>query len=171
MFLWLRWSSFNPNQTQENREFVNEVCMIWAPKHPNLVRLCGCRTERIICYKYTNTWRITPFHKPYIVNTLRFCVPYNLWPWLFRTLLLRCSVTRLLAIWRVAITVLTGHEGLNMELDWQMRHKICKGMVRSLAYLHEESRLKIVIEASKQRMPFCISAFGLTRTIPISAPG
>ena len=31
-----------------------------------------------------------------------------------------------------------------MELDWPTRQKICLGIARGLAYLHEESRLKIV---------------------------
>ena len=31
-----------------------------------------------------------------------------------------------------------------MKLDWRTRHKICIGIARGLAYLHEESRLKIV---------------------------
>ena len=31
-----------------------------------------------------------------------------------------------------------------MNLDWQTRCKICLGMARGLAYLHEESILKIV---------------------------
>ena len=31
-----------------------------------------------------------------------------------------------------------------MKLDWTTRYKICVGIARGLAYLHEESRLKIV---------------------------
>ena len=31
-----------------------------------------------------------------------------------------------------------------MKLDWPTRHKICIGTARGLAYLHEESRLKVV---------------------------
>lgn len=31
-----------------------------------------------------------------------------------------------------------------MQLDWPTRYKICIGIARGLAYLHEESRLKIV---------------------------
>ncbi|CAA6665681.1 unnamed protein product [Spirodela intermedia] len=33
---------------------------------------------------------------------------------------------------------------LRLNLDWQTRRKICIGIARGLAYLHEESRLKIV---------------------------
>ncbi|KAM3696770.1 hypothetical protein ACJW30_06G064600 [Castanea mollissima] len=39
---------------------------------------------------------------------------------------------------------LFGSEECQLKLDWTTRHKICVGIARGLAYLHEESRLKIV---------------------------
>ncbi|GER33608.1 cysteine-rich receptor-like protein kinase [Striga asiatica] len=39
---------------------------------------------------------------------------------------------------------LFGPEEHQLHLDWPTRHKICIGIARGLAYLHEESRLKIV---------------------------
>ncbi|CAI9088860.1 OLC1v1023308C4 [Oldenlandia corymbosa var. corymbosa] len=39
---------------------------------------------------------------------------------------------------------LFGPEEHQLQLDWPMRHKIYIGIARALAYLHEESRLKIV---------------------------
>ncbi|KAL5564118.1 hypothetical protein UlMin_027282 [Ulmus minor] len=39
---------------------------------------------------------------------------------------------------------LFGPEETRLKLDWPMRRKICVGIARGLAYLHEESRLKIV---------------------------
>ncbi|KAL7087491.1 hypothetical protein ACP275_13G071000 [Erythranthe tilingii] len=39
---------------------------------------------------------------------------------------------------------LFGPEEHQIHLDWPTRHKICIGIARGLAYLHEESRLKIV---------------------------
>ncbi|XP_047955696.1 probable leucine-rich repeat receptor-like serine/threonine-protein kinase At3g14840 [Salvia hispanica] len=65
---------------------------------------------------------------------------------------------------------LFGPEDLQLHLDWPMRHKICIGIARGLAYLHEESRLKIVhrdIKATnvlldKNLMPK-ISDFGLAK--------
>ncbi|KAK2985855.1 LOW QUALITY PROTEIN: hypothetical protein RJ640_018721 [Escallonia rubra] len=39
---------------------------------------------------------------------------------------------------------LFGPEECQLNLDWPIRHKICVGIARGLAYLHEESRLKIV---------------------------
>ncbi|KAK9907157.1 hypothetical protein M0R45_002402 [Rubus argutus] len=39
---------------------------------------------------------------------------------------------------------LFGPEECQLKLDWPTRHNICVGIARGLAYLHEESRLKIV---------------------------
>ncbi|XP_042952946.1 probable leucine-rich repeat receptor-like serine/threonine-protein kinase At3g14840 isoform X3 [Carya illinoinensis] len=39
---------------------------------------------------------------------------------------------------------LLGPEEYQIQLDWPTRHRICVGIARGLAYLHEESRLKIV---------------------------
>ncbi|KAL2331303.1 hypothetical protein Fmac_018884 [Flemingia macrophylla] len=39
---------------------------------------------------------------------------------------------------------LFGNEESHLELDWPTRHKICVGIARGLAFLHEESKLKIV---------------------------
>uniref|UniRef100_A0A7N0REY2 non-specific serine/threonine protein kinase n=1 Tax=Kalanchoe fedtschenkoi TaxID=63787 RepID=A0A7N0REY2_KALFE len=39
---------------------------------------------------------------------------------------------------------LFGLENCQLFLDWPTRHRICLGIARGLAYLHEESRLKIV---------------------------
>ncbi|KAL7218635.1 hypothetical protein ACSBR2_011822 [Camellia fascicularis] len=39
---------------------------------------------------------------------------------------------------------LFGLEDCQLKLDWATRYKICIGIARGLAYLHEESRLKIV---------------------------
>ncbi|CAA7394172.1 unnamed protein product [Spirodela intermedia] len=39
---------------------------------------------------------------------------------------------------------LFGSSGGGLQLDWAVRYEICVGMARGLAYLHEESRLRIV---------------------------
>ncbi|PPD91248.1 hypothetical protein GOBAR_DD11817 [Gossypium barbadense] len=39
---------------------------------------------------------------------------------------------------------LFGPENSKINLDWPTRHKICTGIAKGLAFLHEESRLKIV---------------------------
>ena len=40
--------------------------------------------------------------------------------------------------------MIVGHEINQPNLDWPSRLKICIGIARGLAFLHEESRLKIV---------------------------
>ncbi|BBN68687.1 Leucine-rich repeat transmembrane protein kinase [Prunus dulcis] len=88
---------------QGNREFVNEIGMISALQHPNLVKLYGCCIEGnqlLLVYEYMAN------------NSL-------------------------------AHTLFGPEEGLK-KLDWRTRQKICVGIARGLAYLHEESALKIV---------------------------
>ncbi|KAK7317851.1 hypothetical protein RJT34_02424 [Clitoria ternatea] len=88
---------------QGNREFVNEIGMISALQHPNLVKLYGCCIEGnqlLLIYEYMEN------------NSLA------------RTLF--------------------GNEEQKLHLDWPRRMKICVGIAKGLAYLHEESRLKIV---------------------------
>ncbi|KAL0443627.1 UNVERIFIED_CONTAM: putative LRR receptor-like serine/threonine-protein kinase [Sesamum latifolium] len=88
---------------QGNREFVNEIGMISALQHPNLVKLFGCCIEGnqlLLIYEYLEN------------NSLA--------------------------------RALFGREEQRLNLDWQTRKKICIGIARGLAYLHEESRLKIV---------------------------
>ncbi|XP_058100926.1 probable LRR receptor-like serine/threonine-protein kinase At1g53430 isoform X1 [Magnolia sinica] len=88
---------------QGNREFVNEIGMISALQHPNLVKLFGCCIEGnqlLLIYEYMEN------------NSLA--------------------------------RALFGREDQRLKLDWPTRRKICLGIARGLAYLHEESRLKIV---------------------------
>ncbi|ONK55450.1 uncharacterized protein A4U43_UnF3230 [Asparagus officinalis] len=88
---------------QGNREFINEIGMISAIQHPNLVKLYGCCTEGnqlLLIYEYMEN------------NSLA--------------------------------RALFGPERCRLELDWPARCKICLGIARGLAYLHEESRIKIV---------------------------
>jgi serine/threonine protein kinase len=61
-------------------------------------------------------------------------------------------------------------EKLRMKLDWGTRRKICLGIARGLAYLHEESAIKIVhrdIKASNilldKDLNAKISDFGLAK--------
>ncbi|GMP53585.1 hypothetical protein CsSME_00019009 [Camellia sinensis var. sinensis] len=61
-------------------------------------------------------------------------------------------------------------EECQLKLDWATRYKICIGIARGLAYLHEESRLKIVhrdIKATNvlldKNLNSKISDFGLAK--------
>lgn len=61
-------------------------------------------------------------------------------------------------------------KGNRLHLDWPTRYKICIGIARGLAYLHEESRVKIVhrdIKATNVLLDVNlnpkISDFGLAR--------
>ncbi|CAA3012107.1 probable LRR receptor-like serine threonine-kinase At1g53430 [Olea europaea subsp. europaea] len=88
---------------QGNREFVNEIGMISALQHPNLVRLFGCCIESnqlLLIYEYLEN------------NSLA--------------------------------RALFGREEQLLNLNWSTRKKVCFGIAKGLAYLHEESRLKIV---------------------------
>ncbi|KAM0938353.1 putative protein kinase RLK-Pelle-DLSV family [Dioscorea sansibarensis] len=114
---------------QGNREFINEIGMISALNHPNLVKLFGCSIEAnhlLLVYEYMEN------------NSLA--------------------------------SALFGHEETRLTLDWQTRRRICLCIARGLAYLHEESRLKIVhrdIKATNvlldKDLNAKISDFGLAR--------
>jgi serine/threonine protein kinase len=61
-------------------------------------------------------------------------------------------------------------EQYRLTLDWPTRHKICLGIARGLAYLHEESAIRIVhrdIKASNilldKDLDAKISDFGLAK--------
>ncbi|XWS41095.1 hypothetical protein CRYUN_Cryun17cG0051100 [Craigia yunnanensis] len=115
---------------QGNREFVNEIGMISALQHPNLVKLHGCCVEGnqlLLVYEYMEN------------NCLS--------------------------------RALFGKDATHkLKLDWPTRQKICLGIARGLAYLHEESRIKIVhrdIKTSNvlldKNLSAKISDFGLAK--------
>ncbi|XP_077251095.1 putative LRR receptor-like serine/threonine-protein kinase At1g53430 [Tasmannia lanceolata] len=114
---------------QGNREFINEIGMISALQHPNLVKLFGCCVEGnqlLVIYEYMEN------------NSLA--------------------------------RALFGPEKYRLKVDWSTRCKICLGIARGLAHLHEESRLKIVhrdIKATNvlldKNLNAKISDFGLAK--------
>ncbi|XP_039116498.1 probable LRR receptor-like serine/threonine-protein kinase At1g53430 [Dioscorea cayenensis subsp. rotundata] len=115
--------------SQGNREFVNEIGIISALQHPNLVKLYGCCIEGnqlLLIYEFMEN------------NSLA--------------------------------NALFGLGKDRLKLDWPTRHRICLGIARGLAYLHEETRLKIVhrdIKATNvlldKHLNAKISDFGLAK--------
>ncbi|KAK9014254.1 hypothetical protein V6N11_005417 [Hibiscus sabdariffa] len=88
---------------QGSREFANEVGVISALQHPNLVKLLGCcidENQLLLVYEYMEN------------NSLAHA--------------------------------LFGPEELRVQLNWMIRSKICRGIAKGLAFLHEESKLKII---------------------------
>ena len=130
---------------QGNREFLNEIGMISALQHPCLVKLYGCCVEGdqlLLIYEYMENnslaralfgnffFFIFKFGN-YFINNLKSCTQ-SIYVWTWSCCLI--SVT----------TANEAQEKEQLKLDWSKRHKICVGIARGLAYLHGESRLKIV---------------------------
>ncbi|KAK2976689.1 LOW QUALITY PROTEIN: hypothetical protein RJ640_004290 [Escallonia rubra] len=116
---------------QGNREFVNEIGMISALQHPNLVKLYGCCIEGnqlLLVYEYmeNNSLARALFGK---------VQPHDV---LGAFGLIKIDYSNFYHL------VFEGPEELQLNLDWATRQKICIGIARGLTYLHEESRLKIV---------------------------
>ncbi|KAL6888957.1 hypothetical protein ACP4OV_009983 [Aristida adscensionis] len=115
--------------SQGNREFLNEIGIISALRHPNLVRLFGCcidGDQLLLIYEF-------------LENN---------------------SVGR----------ALFGRAEHKLQLDWPTRYNICLGTAKGLAYLHEESTLKIIHRDIKpsnilldEKLEPKISDFGLAK--------
>ncbi|XP_057827805.2 probable LRR receptor-like serine/threonine-protein kinase At1g56140 isoform X1 [Cryptomeria japonica] len=88
---------------QGSREFLNEVGLISAAQHPDLVKLYGCCVEGdelLLVYEYMENGNLAE--------------------------------------------ALFDRNESQIKLDWPTRYKICLGIARGLAYLHDESLLKII---------------------------
>lgn len=115
--------------SQGNREFLNEIGIISALRHPNLVRLFGCcidGDQLLLIYEFLEN------------NSLG--------------------------------RALFGRSEHQLKLDWPTRYNICLGTAKGLAYLHEESTLKIIHRDIKpsnilldERLQPKISDFGLAK--------
>ncbi|GFQ03191.1 probable LRR receptor-like serine/threonine-protein kinase rfk1 [Phtheirospermum japonicum] len=132
---------------QGNREFLNEIGMISCLQHPNLVKLYGCCIEGdqlLVVYEKNFKGSIAIIHMVYVPRLL------------------------IDDIWLLDDS--PDSTGSQLILDWPTRFRICVGIAKGLAFLHEESRLKIVhrdIKATnvlldKELNPK-ISDFGLAR--------
>ncbi|BBH01630.1 Leucine-rich repeat transmembrane protein kinase [Prunus dulcis] len=119
---------------QGNREFVNEIGMISALQHPNLVKLFGCCIEGnqlLLIYEYMEN------------NSLARALFGKYLQHLHQNVLNLEKVLYLISPLSLPQTFV-GRDEQRLNLDWKTRKKICLGIARGLAYLHEESRLKIV---------------------------
>ena len=115
---------------QGNREFVNEIGMISALQHPHLVKLYGCCIEGnqlLLVYEYMEN------------NSLARALFGECYPHVKMCFTWLQAMSNISLIWWFI-----GPKDSQLKLDWPTRHKICVGIARGLAYLHEESRLKIV---------------------------
>ncbi|KAK3005287.1 hypothetical protein RJ639_016237 [Escallonia herrerae] len=116
---------------QGNREFVNEIGMISALQHPHLVKLYGCCIEGnqlLLVYEYMENNSLARV----LFGKLR---PHDL---LSAPGVIKIDYSNFCHL------MFEGPEESRLNLDWTTRQKICIGIARGLAYLHEESRLKIV---------------------------
>lgn len=80
----------------------------------------------ISCWLFTSTWKTTISHVHSSVRLSVYVISFH--------------VLRQLIKWSVE----KGPEEHRLKLDWATRRKICMGIARGLAHLHDESRLKIV---------------------------
>ncbi|CAN8303920.1 unnamed protein product [Cochlearia groenlandica] len=138
---------------QGNREFLNEIGAISCLQHPNLVKLHGFCVERaqlLLVYEYMEN------------NSLSQA--------LFSEFSPMANESFYYALNNVFVMKCLGPKHKQISLDWSARFKICCGIAKGLAFLHEESPLKFVhrdikatnILLDKDLTPK-ISDFGLAR--------
>ncbi|RDX62656.1 putative leucine-rich repeat receptor-like serine/threonine-protein kinase, partial [Mucuna pruriens] len=126
---------------QGNREFINEIGMISALQHPCLVKLYGCCMEGnqlMLVYEYMENNSLA---RALFGNFLFFVFKFG-------TSSLKIHIECLHYHILYCLISLTNaneaQEKCRLKLDWSTRQRICVGIARGLAYLHGESRLKIV---------------------------
>lgn len=128
---------------QGNQEFVNEMGIVSGLQHPNLVRLYGCcveKNELLLVYEYmeNNSLGNALFGKGLASLSKLQSVPVQLQ---LEIISERHSKKReKVNGWYYCIT----GPLRQMKLDWPTRQNICVGIAKGLAFLHEESRLRIV---------------------------
>ncbi|KAG5622292.1 hypothetical protein H5410_007510 [Solanum commersonii] len=140
---------------QGNREFVNEIGMISSLQHPNLVKLYGCCAEGnqlLLVYEYLENNSLLQLTSQ-TENKLNE---------------IRRNIAR--SQFMKEFKMREGPEEHHLQIDWPTRQKICIGIAKGLAFLHEESSLKIVhrdIKATNvlldKKLNPKISDFGLAK--------
>lgn len=116
---------------QGKSQFLAEIETISAVQHRNLVKLYGCSIEgnkRLLVYEYLENKSLDQalFGTK---NCELISSKQTLFPLQFADAL---------------TTFFTRSGKRSFSVDWPTRFDICLGVARGLAYLHEESRLRIV---------------------------
>ncbi|PON58301.1 Phosphorylase kinase, gamma catalytic subunit [Trema orientale] len=104
---------------QGKSQFVAEIATISAVQHRNLVKLYGCCIEgdkRLLVYEYLENKSLDQALFEQTTKSNEVNIAYG---------------------WH-------GSGPHSLKLNWTTRFDICMGIARGLAYLHEESRLRIV---------------------------
>lgn len=141
---------------QGAREFLTEIKVISEVEHDNLVKLYGCcveGTHRILVYGYleNNSLAQTLLGNSIVYSSFEAIRPGND---------------------SVSFSTFLGGGRSGIQFSWETRRKICIGVARGLAFLHEEISPHIIhrdIKASnilldKDLTPK-ISDFGLAKFI------
>lgn len=140
--------------------------MISDIEHENLAKLCGCCVEgnhRILVYDYLENNSLAQTLLGNFTNSASFSLKF---------LVLKLHFAKKIEFFFFFI-FFEGNGHSSLEFSWRTRSKICIGIAKGLAFLHEEVRPHIVhrdIKASnilldKDLTPK-ISDFGLAKLIP-----
>lgn len=117
---------------QGKDQFVAEIATISSVQHRNLVKLYGCCIEddhRLLVYEYLSNKSLDQALFSNAHEHLQ-CTSSDV------------SVSATFLLLTRLMMIVT--EENSLQLSWSDRFGICLGVAKGLAYLHEESRLRIV---------------------------
>ena len=119
--------------------------MISALQHPCLVKLYGCCMEGdqlMLIYEYMENNSLA---RALFGNFLFFIFRFSISSLIIYNLVHVECLNYLIYCCLISMTnVNEAQEKCQLKLDWSTRQRICVGIAKGLAYLHGESRLKIV---------------------------
>lgn len=152
------------NTTQWAEHFFNEVNLIKDVDHVNLVKLLGCSItgpESLLVYEYVPNQSL----HDYLFGTLYYPFP-NL------EVVILIHLCFCLFNFRSSSLLRLGRKDAP-PLEWEQRYKIILGTAEGLAYLHENSNLRIIHRDIKLSNVLLerdftpkIADFGLARMFP-----
>jgi serine/threonine protein kinase len=123
---------------QGKREFINEVAVISAVQHRNLVKLHGCCLEaddRLLVYEYLENKSLD---KALLGNYVYISVSSS------SELKISFSTHSPHSNKYAGVMYVAGNKKSHIQLDWPTRYNICIGTARGLTYLHEEASTRII---------------------------